>query len=263
MAPDPKHPMTLPIFDLTGRIALVTGSSQGIGYALAGGLARSGARVVLNGRDAAKLDAAVAALRAEGLDVAGRAFDVSDPAAAEAAVAEIEAGIGPIDILINNAGKQHRAPATEFPDDAWHDMVRVNLDSVFFMCRSVGKRMVARGRGKIVNIGSVMCELGRATIVPYTATKGAVKMMTRGLATEWAKHGVQVNAIGPGYFATPLNKALMDNSEFNDWLCKRTPAGRWGKLEELVGAAVFLSSPASDFVNGHLLMVDGGITAAV
>jgi gluconate 5-dehydrogenase len=255
--------MSLAIFDLTGRIALVTGSSQGIGYALAEGLGKAGARIVLNGRDAAKLDAAVATLRAGGLDASGYAFDVSDPAAAETAVARIEAEIGPLDILINNAGKQHRAPATEFPDEGWHDMVRVNLDSVFFMSRTVGKRMVARGRGKIVNIGSVMCELGRASIVPYTATKGAVKMMTKGLATEWAKHGIQVNAIGPGYFATPLNAALMANPEFNDWLCKRTPAGRWGKLEELVGAAVFLSSPASDFVNGHLLMVDGGITASV
>lgn len=255
--------MSLSLFDLTGRTALVTGSSQGIGHALAGGLARAGARVVLNARDAARLEEAAAALRAEGLDIAVSAFDVTDPAAAEAAVAAIEADVGPIDILVNNAGKQHRAPATEFPDDAWHDVVRVNLDSVFFMCRIVGKRMVARGRGKIINIGSVMSELGRATIVPYTATKGAVKTLTRGLATEWARHGVQVNAIGPGYFATPLNAALMNNAEFNDWLCKRTPAGRWGKLEELIGAAVFLSSPASDFVNGHLLMVDGGITVSV
>ena len=255
--------MSLSLFDLTGRTALVTGSSQGIGFALAGGLARAGARVVLNARDVTRLEAAAATLRGEGLDVATAAFDVADPAAAETAVAAIEADVGPIDILINNAGKQHRAPATDFPDDAWHDIVRVNLDSVFFMCRIVGKRMVARGRGKIVNIGSVMSELGRPTIVPYTATKGAVKMMTRGLATEWARHGVQVNAIGPGYFETPLNAALMENAEFNDWLCKRTPAGRWGKLDELIGAAVFLSSPASDFVNGHLLMVDGGMTVSV
>jgi gluconate 5-dehydrogenase len=255
--------MSLSLFDLTGRIALVTGSSQGIGLAMAAGLARAGARVVLNGRDAAKLDQAVQLLAGEGLPVSGQAFDVSDSAAAEAGVAAIEAGVGPIDVLVNNAGKQHRAPAAEFPDEAWHDIFRVNVDSAFFMSRAVGRRMIPRGRGKIINIGSVQSELGRQTIVPYTATKGAVKMMTKGLCAEWAKHGIQVNAIGPGYFDTPLNKALVDNPDFSAWLCARTPAGRWGKLEELVGAAIFLASGASDFVNGHLLMVDGGLTAAV
>jgi gluconate 5-dehydrogenase len=255
--------MSLSLFDLIGRIALVTGSSQGIGLAMAAGLARAGARVVLNGRDAAKLDQAVQLLAGEGLPVSGQAFDVSDSAAAEAGVAAIEAGVGPIDVLVNNAGKQHRAPAAEFPDEAWHDIFRVNVDSAFFMSRAVGRRMIPRGRGKIINIGSVQSELGRQTIVPYTATKGAVKMMTKGLCAEWAKHGIQVNAIGPGYFDTPLNKALVDNPDFSAWLCARTPAGRWGKLEELVGAAIFLASGASDFVNGHLLMVDGGLTAAV
>ncbi|MCP8940323.1 SDR family oxidoreductase [Alsobacter sp. SYSU M60028] len=255
--------MSLQLFDLTGRVALVTGSSQGIGLAIAAGLARAGATVVLNGRDAGKLAKAEAALRAEGLKTSSAAFDVTDPAACEQAVADIEASVGPIDILVNNAGKQHRAPATEFPDEAWHDLFRTNVDSAFFMARSVGRRMIPRGRGKIVNIGSVQSELGRATIVPYTATKGAVKMMTRGLATEWAKHGLQVNGIGPGYFDTPLNKALVDNPEFSAWLCARTPAGRWGRLDELVGAAIFLSSSASDYVNGHMLMVDGGMTAAV
>jgi gluconate 5-dehydrogenase len=255
--------MSLSLFDLIGRIALVTGSSQGIGLAMAAGLARAGARVVLNGRDAAKLDQAVQLLAGEGLPVSGQAFDVGDSAAAEAGVAAIEAGVGPIDVLVNNAGKQHRAPAAEFPDEAWHDIFRVNVDSAFFMSRAVGRRMIPRGRGKIINIGSVQSELGRQTIVPYTATKGAVKMMTKGLCAEWAKHGIQVNAIGPGYFDTPLNKALVDNPDFSAWLCARTPAGRWGKLEELVGAAIFLASGASDFVNGHLLMVDGGLTAAV
>jgi gluconate 5-dehydrogenase len=255
--------MSLTLFDLSGRTALVTGSSQGIGLAIGAGLARAGATVVLNGRDGDKLAKAVDLLKGEGLPVHGRAFDVSDSAAAEAGVAAIELEVGPIGILVNNAGKQHRAPATEFPDEAWHDIFRVNVDSAFFMARSVGRRMIGRGAGKIINIGSVQSELGRQTIVPYTATKGAVKMMTRGLCAEWAKHGIQVNAIGPGYFDTPLNKALVENPEFSAWLCARTPAGRWGKLEELVGAAIFLASPASDFVNGHMLMVDGGLTAAV
>jgi gluconate 5-dehydrogenase len=255
--------MSLSLFDLTGRTALVTGSSQGIGLAMAAGLARAGARVVLNGRDETKLAQAVALLRSEGLDASGKAFDVSDSAAVEISVGAIESETGPIGILINNAGKQHRAPAAEFPDEAWHDIFKVNVDSAFFMARSVGRRMIARGAGKIVNICSVQSELGRQTIVPYTATKGAVKMMTKGLCAEWAKHGIQVNAIGPGYFDTPLNKALVENPEFSAWLCARTPAGRWGKLEELVGAAIFLSSGASDFVNGHVLMVDGGLTAAV
>lgn len=255
--------MSLSLFDLTGRVALITGSSQGIGYALAGGLGRAGARVILNGRDASKLAQAVDSLSAEGLHVTGSVFDVTDPDAIEAAVARIEQEVGPVDILINNAGKQHRAPAEEFPDEAWRDIFRTNVDSAFFAARSVGRRMIERRRGKIINIGSVQSELGRPTIVPYTATKGAVKMMTRGLAAEWAKHNIQVNAIGPGYFDTPLNAALVNNPEFSAWLCGRTPAGRWGKLEELIGAAIFLSSSASDFVNGHMLMVDGGLTASV
>jgi gluconate 5-dehydrogenase len=255
--------MSLKLFDLSGRIALVTGSSQGIGLAIATGLARAGAHVVLNGRRQEALDKAAGALTAEGLAVSSRSFDVCDPRAVEAAVDAIERETGPIDILINNAGKQHRAPAAEFPDEAWHDLVRTNLDSVFFVARSVGRRMIPRGRGKIVNIGSVQSELGRPSIVPYTATKGAVKMMTRGLAAEWARHGIQVNAIGPGYFVTPLNQALVDNPDFSSWLCQRTPAGRWGDVEELVGAAIFLSSDASNFVNGHLLMVDGGLTTSV
>ncbi len=255
--------MSLSLFDLNGQIALITGSSQGIGLALAAGLGRAGATIVLNGRDAAKLEAARAGLAKQGLTVHAAAFDVSDPKAVETAVENIEKTVGPISILINNAGKQHRAPAAEFPDDAWADIFRVNVDSAFYAARSVGRRMIARERGKIINIGSVQSELGRPTIVPYTATKGAIKMMTRGLAAEWAKHNIQVNAIGPGYFKTPLNQALVDNPEFSAWLCARTPAGRWGDVDELVGAAIFLSSSASNFVNGHMLMVDGGLTSAV
>jgi gluconate 5-dehydrogenase len=255
--------MSLSLFDLTGRIALVTGSSQGIGLAMAAGLARAGAHIVLNGRDRAKLAKAADALRAEGLTVSERAFDVTDSAAIESAIADIETTTGPIDILINNAGKQHRGPAETFEDEHWRDLFRTNVESTFFAARSVGRRMIERKRGKIINIGSVQSELGRPTIVPYTATKGAVKMMTKGLAAEWAKHNIQVNAIAPGYFVTELNKALVENPEFSDWLCKRTPAGRWGDVEELVGAAIFLASQASNFVNGHILMVDGGLTASV
>ena len=255
--------MSLSLFDLTGRLALVTGSSQGIGLAMAAGLARAGAHIVLNGRDRAKLAKAADALRAEGLTVSESAFDVTDSAAIESAIADIETTTGPIDILINNAGKQHRGPAETFEDEHWRDLFRTNVESTFFAARSVGRRMIERKRGKIINIGSVQSELGRPTIVPYTATKGAVKMMTKGLAAEWAKHNIQVNAIAPGYFVTELNKALVENPEFSDWLCKRTPAGRWGDVEELVGAAIFLASQASNFVNGHILMVDGGLTASV
>jgi gluconate 5-dehydrogenase len=255
--------MSLSLFDLTGRIALVTGSSQGIGLAMAAGMARAGAHVVLNGRDTTKLAKAAALLRAEGLGVSESAFDVTDSGAIEAAIADIEAKTGAIDILINNAGKQHRGPAETFEDEHWRDLFRTNVESSFFAARSVGRRMIERKRGKIINIGSVQSELGRPTIVPYTATKGAVKMMTKGLAAEWAKHNIQVNAIAPGYFVTELNKALVENAEFSDWLCKRTPAGRWGDVEELVGAAIFLASEASNFVNGHILMVDGGLTASV
>ena len=255
--------MSLSLFSLEGKLALVTGSGQGIGLALAEGLSEAGAHVVLNGRDKAKLERAAEAMTAAGRKVSIAAFDVTDHAAVEAGVAGIEADIGPIDIVINNAGIQRRGPITEFPLDDWHDVVNTNLNSVFYVTQAVAKRMVPRGRGKIVNIGSVQSELGRPTIIPYTATKGAVKMMTRGLAAELGKHNIQANAIGPGYFTTEINKALIADETFSNWIKSRTPAGRWGETKELVGAAIFLSSAASDYVNGHLLMVDGGLTAVV
>ncbi len=255
--------VSLSLFDLTGRTALVTGSSRGIGLAIAGGLARAGARVIINGRNAEAVQKAVDELRKAGLQAEARVFDVSDPKAVETAIDAIEREIAPLDILVNNAGKQHRSMVVDFPDEAWHDLIRTNVDSVFFMSRAVGRRMIPRKRGKIINIGSVQSELGRATISPYTATKGAVKMLTKGLCAEWAQHGIQVNAIGPGYFDTELTKTLVENKEFTDWLCRRTPAGRWGKVDELIGAAIFLASDASGFVNGHLLMVDGGLTSIV
>lgn len=255
--------MSLSLFSLAGKIALVTGSGQGIGLALAEGLSDAGAHVVLNGRDRAKLERAQQALAAAGRKASIAPFDVTDHAAVEAGVAMIEAEIGPIDILINNAGMQKRAPITEFPVDGWHEVINTNLHSVFYVTQAVTKRMVPRKRGKIISIGSVMSELGRATIIPYTASKGAVKMMTRGLAAELGKHNIQANAIGPGYFATEINAALIADEAFSNWVCTRTPAGRWGETKELAGAAIFLSSAASDYVNGHLLMVDGGLITVV
>ncbi|MFT3973612.1 MAG: SDR family oxidoreductase [Amaricoccus sp.] len=254
--------MTSPLFDLTGRRALVTGSSQGIGLALAEGLAAHGAEVILNGRTVARLETAAAMIRETGGRASVAAFDVTDPAAVAAGVAAVEAA-GPIDILVNNAGMQFRAPLEDFPLDKWDELFRTNVSSIFYVSQTVARGMIARGCGKIINIASVQSELARPGIAPYTATKGAVRNLTRGMATDWARHGLQVNAIAPGYFRTPLNKALVENPEFSAWLEKRTPAARWGEVGELIGAAVFLAGDASSFVNGHTLHVDGGITASV
>ncbi len=247
------------LFDLTGRRALITGASQGIGLALARGLAGAGARVVLNGRDTDKLAAAAATI--DGADTL--AFDVTDHGAARAAVDRFEAERGAIDILVNNAGMQFRTPLEDFPEDAFQRLLQTNVASVFNVGQAVARHMIARGRGKIVNIASVQTALARPSIAPYTATKGAVGNLTKGMATDWARHGLQVNAIAPGYFDTPLNAALVGDPAFTAWLEKRTPAGRWGRVEELVGACIFLAGDASSFVNGHILYVDGGITASL
>jgi len=188
---------------------------------------------------------------------------VTDASAVEAGIAQIESTIGAIDILINNAGMQFRTTLEDFPPEKFRELMRVNVESVFLVAQAVARHMIPRKRGRMINIGSVQSELGRATIAPYTASKGAVKQLTRGMCADWARHGLQINAIGPGYFNTPLNKALVDNPEFSGWLQKRTPAGRWGETGELVGAAVFLASDAASFVNGHILYVDGGITAVL
>ncbi|MEM8554599.1 MAG: SDR family oxidoreductase [Pseudomonadota bacterium] len=251
------------LFDLSGQRALVTGSSQGIGFALARGLAGAGAEVVLNGRDMIKLDAAAAQLRAEGATVHTLPFDATDHGAVRAAVDWFETSVGAIGILVNNAGMQHRTPLEDFPAEAFEMLLQTNIASVFHVGQACARHMIARGAGKVINIASVQTALARPGIAPYTATKGAVGNLTKGMATDWAKHGLQCNAIAPGYFDTPLNAALVADAEFSAWLEKRTPAGRWGQIDELVGACVFLASPASSFVNGHTLFVDGGITASL
>jgi gluconate 5-dehydrogenase len=248
------------LFDLSGRLALITGSSRGIGRAIAEGYIEAGARVVINGRDAKAVDATVKAL---GANAVAASFDVTSRAVVEAAIGKIESDVGPIDILVNNAGMTKRMAFTDFPEEDWRAILATNLDSVFFVTQSVARRMVPRSRGKIVNICSVMSELGRASIAPYTASKGAVKMLTKTMCAEWARHGITANGISPGYFGTELNTALMNDEKFSAWVCARTPAGRWGKIEELQGAAIFLASDASSFVNGHILFVDGGMTAVV
>lgn len=255
--------MSFPLFDLTGRTALITGSSQGIGLALARGLAEHGATVILNGRDEAKLRAAQKQLADDGFTAYTVAFDATDQQSVVAGIDRIEAEIGAIDILINNAGMQHRSPLEDFPVEKWQQLLTTNISSVFYVGQAVARHMIARGHGKIINIASVQSELARPGIAPYAATKGAVKNLTKGMSTDWARHGLQVNAIAPGYFKTPLNQALVDNQEFSAWLEKRTPAARWGNVDELVGAAVFLSGKGSSFVNGHTLYVDGGITISL
>lgn len=252
-----------PLFDLSGRCALITGASQGLGYVLARGLARHGARIIINARDVTRLRAAVQRLQAEGHAVHALPFDVTDPEAAQAAIHLAESEFGPIDILINNAGMQHRAPLDQFPTEQWDALMRTNISSIFYVSKPAAAHMIRRGRGKIINIASVQSELARPGIAPYTATKGAVRNLTRGMATDWARYGLQINAIAPGYFNTELTRALVDDAAFTQWLNQRTPAGRWGNPDELVGAAVFLASDASSFVNGHTLYVDGGMTASV
>lgn len=254
---------SLPLFDLTGRRAFITGSSRGIGLAYAYAVAEAGASVVLNSRKAADVDAAVEEMRAAGHTADGYAFDVADPAAVEAAVERIETELGPIDVLFNNAGIQRRTPLEEFPVETWREVMAINLDAVFYVGQAVARRMIPRGRGKIINTCSLGSEIARATISPYVTSKGAVKMLTKAMCVEWAKYGIQANGIGPGYIKTELNKALVANPEFNAMIERRTPAGRWGEVDELKGTAIFLAAPASDFVNGQILYVDGGVLSSM
>lgn len=251
------------LFSLSGKRALVTGSSRGIGYGIAAALAGAGAHVMLNARDPVALGASAAKLAETGASVKALAFDVTSEDSVEEAIAHAENEIGPIDILVNNAGMQYRMPLEDWPLDKFHQVMDTNLTSAFIVGRAVARGMIARKRGKIINICSVLSNLARTSVVPYSASKAALANLTRGMAVDWARHGLNVNGIAPGYIATELNEALLSNAEFNSWVEKRTPMGRWGQPAELGGAAIFLASEASSFVNGHILYVDGAFTATV
>lgn len=255
--------MSNPLFDLSGLTALVTGSSRGLGFAIAKGLADAGASLVVNGTDAERTARACAELSAAGRNARPLAFDVTDEAAVVAAFAQLDTDGVEVDILVNNAGIQFRKPMVELAAADWRRVIETNLTSAFLVGREAARRMIPRGRGKVINIGSLTSEVARATVAPYTAAKGGIKLLTRSMAAEWAVHGIQANAIGPGYMITDMNQALIDNPEFDSWVKKRTPAGRWGRPDELIGTAVFLASPASDYVNGQIIYVDGGMLAVL
>ena len=256
--------MMHPGFDLSGRTALVTGSSRGIGRGLAQGLVEAGCTVVLNGQDAGRLEATRAEMAAStGGAVHAATFDVTDPDAVETGIAAIEEQVGTLDILVNNVGAQHRAALVDFPDQDWYRLLDTNVTSAFLVGRAVARRMVPRGTGKIVNIVSLQSEVARPGIAPYAATKGALKMLTKGMCADLAPAGIQVNAVGPGYIATELTSDLMADPEFDAWVRGRTPAGRWGVPADLVGPVLFLCSPAADFVTGQILYVDGGVLAVL
>ncbi len=255
--------MADPMFDLSGKVALVTGAYRGLGFAIAQGLARAGAHVVLNGRKQDLLDAAARKLQDLKLSASTAVFDVTDGDAIRKGVSTIEAAHGHVDILFNNAGIQRRGAFTEFPLEQWNEIIATNLTAPFVVSQAVLRGMIERKHGKIVHIASLMSELARPTVVPYTAAKGGVRQLTRGMAVELAQHNIQVNAIAPGYFATEMNRALIDNAEFNAWVCKRTPAGRWGQPDELAGLAVFLASAGSNYITGQMFVVDGGMSVAL
>ncbi|MDX8494497.1 glucose 1-dehydrogenase [Mesorhizobium sp. VK22B] len=251
------------LFSLEGRHAFITGASRGLGFAFAEALAGAGARVTLGGRKAEELKAAGDRLRAEGYSIAESVIDVTDTQSVDGAIAAAEAGTGPIDILVNNAGIQRRAPLETFSDADWDALMATNLDGVFKVSRAAVKGMIARRKGVIINVSSVQSVLARPSIAPYAASKGAITMLTKSMAGEWGQHGVRVNAIAPGYFKTELNAALVADETFSGWLTGRTPMRRWGDVEELAGAVVFLASDAASFVTGQTLLVDGGITSVL
>jgi len=251
------------LFDLTGKTALVTGSSRGLGRGIADGLAEAGARVILNGVNPDRLAEAASEMKAKGHDVLTACFTVTDESAVLKAFESFDATATHIDILVNNAGIQYRKPMLELATADWQRVIDTNLTAAFVCGREAARRMVERGAGKIINIGSLTSDLARATVAPYTVSKGGIKMLTKAMAAEWGEHGVQANAIGPGYMATDMNEALMSNPDFDKWVKARTPARRWGQPEELQGTAVFLASRASDYVNGQLIFVDGGMISVL
>lgn len=256
--------MSLSLFDLTGKRALITGATHGLGMSMAAGLAKAGAQIIINGHTREKMDSAIAGFADDGIKASGYLFDVTDEAAVKKNIELIETGLGPIDILVNNAGIIKRTPVLDMELTEWELVLKIDLTGPFIMSKHVGKYMVRRGSGKIINICSMMSEVGRETVSAYAAAKGGLKMLTKNLATEWAKHNIQVNGIGPGYFATAQTAPIrVDGHPFNDFIIRRTPAERWGNPDDLQGAVIFLSSKASDFVNGHILYVDGGILASL
>lgn len=257
--------MSINLFDLTGKVALITGGVHGLGMAMAKGIGQAGAKIVVNERSSQeKVDEAVAEYKAVGIEAYGYIFDVTDEQEVKAAIEKIEAEVGPIDILVNNAGIIKRIPMVDMEVDDFESVIKVDLIGPFIVSKNVVKGMIKRGGGKIINICSMMSELGRDSVSAYAAAKGGLKMLTKNMATEWAKFNVQTNGIGPGYFATSQTEPIRVNGHpFNDFIISRTPAGRWGNPEDLAGAAIFLSSKASDFVNGHVLYVDGGILATI
>ncbi len=255
--------MTGRLFSLDGRVVLITGSAQGIGRSLAVACAEAGAHVVINARSADKVERAVGELVDAGHSASGQVADVTDSDAVETMVANIEADVGPIAGLVNNAGIQRRAPFLEFDHDDYRDIMETNLVAPFIVSQAVARRMADRRAGRIVNIGSVQSQLGRPTIVPYAASKGGVVLLTRGMCADLGPLGIQVNSVAPGYFATELTQALVDDPDFSAWVEQRTPAGRWGDVSELGGATVFLLSDAASFISGQTLFVDGGMTSVV
>lgn len=251
------------LFNLKGKTALITGSTGGIGHALAKGLCENGATVILNGRDKDKLEQQVLEFKSVGYTVYGYCFDITDSSQINEVIEDVNRNIGTIEILVNNAGVTIRSPLEDFNDSDWEKIININLTGAYKVSKAVVKEMIFKKAGKIINIGSLQCELGRPSITPYAASKGGLKMLTKGMAVEWAKYNIQSNGIAPGYFKTNMTKPLYENNEFDAWVCSRTPSKRWGLTDELCGVLIFLASSASDYVNGQMIYVDGGLTASV